>query len=104
MGPIGGLANFWWKLFTPDMQQFSAPKTVEWLGRYAQFRGIDPICPGEGGGGLHGDDLRLHRFWSTFIECADTEYLFLQDARCAPLQVLIRIAPLLGISMLSPSS
>ena len=30
--------------------QLSAPKTVEWLGRYAQFRGIGPICPGRGGG------------------------------------------------------
>jgi len=23
---------------------------VEWLGRYAQFSGIGPICPGRGGG------------------------------------------------------
>jgi hypothetical protein len=36
--------------------QLSAPKTVEWLGRYAQFRGIGPICPGWGGG-VHGADL-----------------------------------------------
>jgi len=30
--------------------QHSGPKTVEWLGRYAQFRGIGPICPGREGG------------------------------------------------------
>ena len=35
----------------------SAPKTVEWLGRYAQFSGIGPIYPGRRGG-LHGDDLQ----------------------------------------------
>jgi hypothetical protein len=34
--------------------QLSAPKTVEWLGRYAQFRGNGPICPGRGGGGCMG--------------------------------------------------
>ena len=30
--------------------QLSALKTVEWLGRYAQFRGTGPNCPGRGGG------------------------------------------------------
>jgi hypothetical protein len=30
--------------------QISAPKTVEWLGRYAQFRDIGPFARGEGGG------------------------------------------------------
>jgi hypothetical protein len=34
----------------------SAPKTVEWLGRYAQFSGIGPICLGRREV-LHGDDL-----------------------------------------------
>ena len=28
----------------------SPPKTVEWLGRYAQFSSNGPICPGRGGG------------------------------------------------------
>jgi hypothetical protein len=32
---------------------------VEWLGRYAQVRGIGPICPGRGGG-VHGDDLDVY--------------------------------------------
>jgi hypothetical protein len=34
--------------------QLSAPKTVEWLGRYAQFRGIGLFA--RGGGGVHGVD------------------------------------------------
>jgi len=29
--------------------QLSGPKMMEWLGRYAQIRGIGPICPGRGG-------------------------------------------------------
>jgi hypothetical protein len=33
--------------------QLTAPKTVEWLGIYAQFKGIGLFARG---GGLHGDD------------------------------------------------
>jgi len=60
--------------------QLSAPKTVEWLGRYAQFRGIGLFARG-GGGGAWGWPC-MYSTWEPYVRFGPTLHICLAVTLC----------------------